>query len=145
MQAQNPYDLNLFQTLIGSTTAPAAGNSVNLSVPTTGRSELLALSFTFTTDANAADRFIAIVHGSAAKTLTIASSYIAHTASLAIFWVFAPGLVNQPAIATGRALCALPAYPAIQPGDSLTAYVYGIQAADTFTVINHMFKVWPQP
>ena len=145
MNSQNPYDLDLFQTTTGSTSIPLPGNSVSLSIPATGRSELLALAFTFTTDANAANRYLALIHTVATKPVTIASAYIPPTASLPILWTFAPGLVNQPAMASGRALIALPPYPALQPADTLTLFVHNIQAGDACAAINHTFKIWPHP
>ncbi len=145
MYTRNPFDADVFQTVVSNTASPGAGNNCIITLPANARSQLLAIGFLFIADANAADRTFQISYTRAGFSQTFASSYLPQTANLSLFWVCAEGLVNQPAVATGRGTIALPPFPALYSGDVLGVYCTGIQVGDTFVSIVHTFKVWPTP
>jgi len=74
---------------------PAAGADKVIATPNNARARLLVLSFTLTTDANAANRHVHIQHYDGAKTIELGAAGAFVTASSVCNFTAAPALSNN--------------------------------------------------
>lgn len=121
---------------------PAVATGFLLKAPEDSRSQLLALSFTLTTDANAANRFIYIRHARGTKHLYLGASTQAHPASTALIYTiaaYAPLFLNTTPGACG---VSIPEYPALFEGDSLEVTIHHVQVGDQISDIVYAWKRW---
>ena len=122
-------------------TDPAANTEISETVPTGARWRLLAASFTFVTDANAANREVALVLDDGTTTLLTSPSGFTHTASLTRRYSAANlGAQTAPTQGTDRQILIpdlrLPAASRIRT--STTA----IQATDNYGAPQLLVEEW---
>jgi len=122
--------------------SPAAGAALTVTVPGSVQWEILAVSFTYTADANAADRFpsFSILDQSGVGIGPIRTPYklVATNAARITFGV---GLDQFGADSAAQLGCGIP--PArIQDGLRIQVTATGIQATDTITAARLYVRQW---
>lgn len=122
--------------------SPAAGAALTLTVPGSVEWEILALSFTYTADANAANRLpsLAVLDQSGSGIGPICTPYklVASDVSRITFGV---GIVQFGADSAAQIGCGMPPLR-IQDGLRIRVTATGIQAADTITLARMYVRQW---
>lgn len=123
-------------------TSPAAGAALTYTVPGAVNLEVLALSFTYTADANAANRFpsLAILDQSGQAIGPICTPYklVATDVSRITFGV---GIVQFGADSAAQIGCGIPPLR-IQDGLRIRVTATNIQATDTITLARMYVRQW---
>lgn len=134
----NDFFLSTFTT----TGDPAAGANASIAVPDFAQIELVNLSFTLVTDANAANRVANIHILDSAIVLPIGSSAFAHTASLTFTYIAHqnPGF-NAPG-AISALFIPLPNLRIFDNTATIELTIDNIQVADQISNIRAHWKAW---
>lgn len=116
--------------------APAAGQPISYRIPAGVQGHVASVAFTFTTDANVANRFPFVTYSNAnGDELFIVRSYTAQTATLQYRYSFFAGAF-QTGTPGSRPILALPCNFPITGDDLITIDISGVQAGDAMTGIN---------
>lgn len=143
MHDQNPLDINIFDLLALAPAAPSAGANFSLAVNLNARWRITAIRFTFTTDANAANRRIQV--GGIVGTINFALSGAGdiQTASEARNYDFNVGTGSAYSSGDADNLYApLNSQMYLEVGDSLRIIIANIQAGDAITNIGIRLQQW---
>jgi len=121
----------------------AVATDLTVTVPFTGRHKLVALSFTFTTDVNAADRLIHLYFTRGAVDYQLTSAGNTQGASLGLFYHFLIG-GTQSIVANSPVMHApLPDSFLLETSDSLKTSIDNIQAGDQLTDLTFIYHIQP--
>lgn len=136
-------DTSIFYLEDFTFTAPGAGNDFDFDANTLRRVEILALSCTLTTDANAANRRLKLFISEGFRTLYSTITAVDHPASHAWEYSFALGV--QPIDESTNhdfILTPLPTSMFLTRGNRLNIDIENKQVGDALTVIDVIWKVW---
>lgn len=138
----SPFEIGNFDFAWLSQANPIAGAQLNISVPDNARSELVALSFTLTCDANVADRFVRIVVISGGLSITIGCAEFALTANEVRRIIV--NSCGHSSVADGGegVIVAIPTYPLLLEGDQFSTSILNLQATDQISAVKYVFKTW---
>jgi hypothetical protein len=140
----HPYNSNLFRTHVDARPDPGAGNNFTFSEGDKHRVEIVGCSFTFTADANAANRLITVYgyDGTSAYLTSPLPGVI--TATEAIFVSFGVNVPPQDLSASVAFITSgLPLGFIIEPEHYFNSNIANIQAGDTITNLVLFYKLWP--
>lgn len=142
---QHPLDITVFRFRLTTLASVAAGSELSFAFTGNERNELLALAFTFTTDANVANRTINLFWTRGGSSILIAQTNVAHPANTAVEYSFAPNWDNSGGILGGRLHFPLAWPPLFSKGDAITTVTTNIQVGDQYTLIKAPTKLWQNP
>ena len=130
---------------MNSAANPAAGASLSISAISNYISELAALSFILTNDANASDRYITIFLQRGGINQLLGSSFRASTASQVTYYYCHQNAGNPAAPNMPYHPIALPNLPNFLENDNLLVTVQGIQVGDQISAATVNWKLWIYP
>lgn len=138
----HPLDVSIFAIQTALQANPAAGADFDISVIPALRCELLSINFTFTTDANAADRIVRIKTISDTFSCNYSITPVLQPASKAFFYNFGVGLpaINLSAINSVQG--GLPIGMFFEYTDDLESDIAGIQVGDQISNIRYRYRYW---
>lgn len=138
----NSLNNALFISLFTTVADPAAGADAVIPIPATAQAELVLVTFTLVTDANAANRSATISFLSGATDIPLGSSAFPHTASLTFNYIAHqnPGF-NAPG-AIDVLFIPLPNLRLFQTSETIRLTIVNIQAADQISDIIAYWKIW---
>jgi hypothetical protein len=139
----NPLDYNLFKITILTTANPGAGNNVTITSPTTGRTELLNLSFELDTDANAANRLAYLEFRRGVTHMRIGSAIGLQVASKTYHYIVSQGGAMFPTGTFHNLYIPIASLPILGSTDTIELIIENIQATDAITAIYSAWKAWP--
>lgn len=129
-------------TRIIITADPAAGSNTIIGVPVSNLIELVSLSFTLVTDANAGNRIVSITMQDAGDTWVIGSSSFEHTASKTFTYICNQNAFFNIATSAGFLMCTLPLARFLTNIHILNIIVDDIQVGDQISDIRAIFNAW---
>lgn len=138
----SPFDPGSFDFKWDTIASPVAGADLSIVTPVNARSELVALSFLYTCDANVANRFIRVyaVHGG--RAIVIGGAELALTANQVRHILVGPFGFSSVADGGDTIVIGTVPFPLFLEGGLLRTWVQNIQATDTITVVEFAFKTW---
>jgi hypothetical protein len=146
MDIQHPLDADIYQVLTIPIPDPAAAAPISYTCPANCRLEILTLSFTLATDANAANRLVKVMVNDGVTTEPTMVSGFIQVASRTYKHYFGQGYQYTDHLATfSLALQVLPHGLAINSGNVLAVQADNMQAGDTFTDASIRVRRWIQP
>ena len=143
MLLTHPLDTDVFQLITEVGTDPAAGADYTYTPPANCRIQLLSFTFTFATDANAANRLARFRILNATNRAVTVLPLIKQTASKTWTYHFAPGVPayeqqNLHQLVWGNLGHAF----IMQDGDTLEINSPSMQATDQISDILLRYKLW---
>lgn len=145
MPNRHPLDINVFDIVTLEPPDPAAGAGYTFGVPANSRVQIIGVSFTLTTDANAANR-LPYCEGYDGALTFLGSSFnspvVANSVVRAHFSIHGGG--QQASGTYNFAMIALADHLYLRINDTLRINVVSIQAGDTITDIAIRYKQWVQ-
>lgn len=146
MDIQHPLDADIYQVLTIPISDPMAGAPLSYTIPANVRLEILTFDFTFTSDANAANRILKIMGNDGVTTNPTLFSGIIQTANNAWTYHFGQGYQLTDLTANFDAVMqALPWGFALNSVNVLVAQPLNIQVGDTITDASIRVRRWIQP
>lgn len=143
MLIPSPLDYNLFKITLLTTANPGAGNNVTITSPTTGRCELLTLSFQLVTDANASNRVAYLEFRRGVTHIRIGSAITFQVASETVHYIVASQIGMWSSAGGNMQYIPIASLPIFGSTDTLEIIIDGIQATDAITDIYSAWKNWP--
>lgn len=121
---------------------PGANTQFAFTFSTQFKRQLIAVSFNFSADANAADRHIRITLDDGTNVMYVVPSGLVHTANFDVLYTFAVGAGTTIGVTAIANLAPLP-YPfAAPPLSVLRSLVTNMQVGDAFTNIVITSQIW---
>lgn len=142
MSTLNSYNWDFFTHEPLAVSDGAPGGNVILNSPANKHSELANVTFTLTTDANAADRYIDIYFLSGANTFHIWRSPVKQIASSARHYWGNIGAANWLSAVDNHVLFSLPQRLRFRSGMTLRIGVANVQLGDIISNIRLVWNVW---
>lgn len=130
----------LIRSILG--TDPAAGVEISETVPTNARWRLLAIRFTFVTDATAATRAVTLVMTHGASNEINAHNGGTQTASVTQNYNFANGYPLNTLGTSGMSLAVLPTRLLLPQAGTITTVTTALQAGDNFSAPSLLVEEW---
>lgn len=142
MSTRNALDIAVSGAHQGFQTRPAAGAGLSMSPVSRARSELIALSFKLTTDANAADRQVILEVSTGVFKVRIAASLVLQPASEEYRYIMGIGQTSSTAAVNDQVVIGFP--PEILVGHTWcwNLEVLNIQATDQMGDVYIHEKYW---
>lgn len=139
---RSPFDTAVFNFHWSSQPPPAAGADFQINSVDNGRSELIALSFTFTADANVANRTIRIYVRHSTLPVFLGACDIPMGANDVREIIV--GQHGHGSSVDGGDILMVPisSFPFMVEGDAIFSEVTNIQATDQIGTIRYGLKVW---
>lgn len=138
----NPFNLAIFNFHWSQVNAPGAGSNQTIGAVANCRSELVSASFTYTADANPANRLIRVVATHGLYPITIGGMDIAITANDVREVIISQGITNSVTFGADVVMIAIPSFPFLLEGDTININVSNIQATDTIGITRFCMKTW---
>lgn len=143
MNPNNPLDVNVFDIITIEVPNPGAANNLGLGVNINARWHILSCTFTFATDANAANRLITVGGDDTSVGFSQTMPDTAQAANLAILYHFNIGIGHpyNGGDAT-RLICPLNRELILRQTDSFNIIISNMQAGDQISNASVRFKQW---
>ncbi len=138
----NPFDLAIFNFHWSQSNQPAAAANLVLVAPVNSRAELAALSFSFVTDANAANRYLQIIVNHSTYPITIGQNEVPITASLTVLVSIGVGLASFVNTIDEVLTIPIVSFPFLTEGDTVSVGIVNAQVGDQIGVSRHCMKIW---
>lgn len=139
---RSPFEQGDFDFVWSAQGDPAVATNLLINAPVNARSELVALSFKFSADANAADRWMRISSSSGLIVILLGNSEYPITANKDRWIIVGP--TGHSSVADGgdsQTIGTVP-FPVLLEGDIIRTNVVNIQAGDQISDVYYVFKTW---
>ncbi len=143
MSILSPINPDRFQFWKDLSFSPAAGDPYHRTTFTADTHQLINLTCSFQTDANAANRMLYLSNTSAGRLAYFAPALRVQTASKTALYTFSRGAAPTQYDDSLMFSGSLPEDIFFIPGDILSINVINIQVGDAITAINTYWKTFP--
>ena len=138
----NPFNTAIFNFNWSQSNAPGAGNNLVVPVGVNARSELVAISFLFTADAGAADRYIQVSVTHSTRIIKLGFSGYKMTANMARNIVIGQHGTTSEIDNGENQMIAIPSFPFLLEGDTINISIIDKQAGDVISASYWLQKMW---
>lgn len=139
---RNAFDIAVFNHHFSKQGPASVGTDFVLSPPSNNRSELIAMSFSLDTDANAGNRTVRLHFKRGVNDLIVGCAAVSQIANTIFNYVVGQHGTFSTASDVDSHFIAIPSLPILLETDTIESEVVNIEAGDQIGWLTFVFKTW---